>query len=125
MTSRVNGWLDVSWADDWRDLDHDTVRAGDVEREIAADPTSITVRRAGVDLDAQTVRLLQQTWPPRGREAGSAGGEEAEADLVVLGTSSLDIQRGDRFTAESQLYEVIYVAPVQSNRVEAMARQVQ
>ena len=82
--------------------------------------------RGDADLDAQTVRLLV----PRGMgaEAGSVGGEEATATLVVLGTSAFDVQRGDRFFANSELYEVIYVAPAQAStgeRVEAHCRQVQ
>ena len=123
MTSYLDSWLDVSQADDWRDLDHDTVRQGDVEREIADDSVSITVMRGDSDLSAQTVRLLR---PRRqANELGSTGGEEARADVIVLGTASFDVQRGDRFFADSQLYEVVYVAPAQGNRVEAEARQVQ
>ena len=82
--------------------------------------------RGDSDLAAQSVRLLQPTWPPgRGRDGGSVGGEEAKADLVVLGGASMDVQRGDRFFADSQLYEVVYVAPEQEYRTEAWARQVQ
>ena len=126
---KIEGWLDQEKGDDWRDDDLATVRAGDVEREIGDDSTSITIRRAGSNLSAQSVRLLQP--PARGQEQGSMGGEEGQADLVVLGTSSFDVQRGDRFLVDAssgeldQLYEVIYVAPGQSGRVEAKARQVQ
>ena len=116
----MNSWLGEEKSDDWRDSDLTTVRAGDVSREIEDNPVSITIQRLGT---AQTVRLLQ---PPRaGRDSASDGGEAGTAELIVLGTSSLDIQFGDRFLVESQLYEVIYVAPGQSNRVEAKARQIQ
>lgn len=124
--SKVAGWLDEEKTDDWRNDDQATVRAGDVSREIADDPTSIAIMRGGSDLSAQTVRLLLPRRQPR--EAGSAGGEEATADLMVLGTSSFDVQRSDRFFVNSELYEVIYVAPEQPSsgeRVEAYCRQVQ
>ena len=120
------GWFAADRAQDWWDADRGTLRTGDVTAEIGDDPTSISIMRGDNDLDAQTVRLLVPRRQPR--EGGSAGGEEATADLMVLGTSSLDIQRGDRFFANSQLYEVIYVAPEQASageRVEAYCRQVQ
>lgn len=119
----VTSWLTADRAKDWRDLDLSTGREGDVTREIADESTSVTIRRAGVDQPAQTVRLLQP--PARGQEQGSVGGEESEADLVVLGESDFDVQRGDRFLVSGELYEVVYVAPGQSGRVEAKARQVQ
>ena len=119
-------WLTPDRAQDWRDADLTTGRTGDVTQEIADDPTSITVMRGSDDLDAQTVRLLQPTGS--GREQVSVGGEEAKADLIVLGTSSLDIQRDDRFFVGTQLYKVIYVGPAQPSsgeRIEAKAIQVQ
>lgn len=123
------GWLTGAThvAQAWRDADLDTGREGDVALEIADDPVSVTMVRGSTTLAAQTVRLLQP--PERGRERGSAGGEQAEADLVVLGEEDLDVQRGDRFKADSQWYEVFYVQPALSgfhgNRVEALARQLQ
>lgn len=121
--ARIDEWLGAEKGDDWRDSDLAVVRQGDVTREIADESTSITIARAGTSLSAQTVRLLQP--PARGQDQGATGGEESQADLVVLGTVSLDIQRGDRFLVSGELYEVIYVAPGQANRVEAKARQVQ
>lgn len=120
------GWFAADRAQDWWDDVRGTVRTGDVTAEIGDDPTSIVIMRGDSDLDAQVVRLLVPRRQPR--EAGSAGGEEATADLIVLGTSTLNVQRGDRFFASSQLYEVIYVAPEQASageRVEAYCRQVQ
>ena len=119
-------WLTADRAKDWRDQDLATGRLGDVTREIADDPVSIVVMRGSNDLAAQTVRILEPTQ--RGRDAGSAGGEQSSADIIVLGTSALDIQRGDRFLIDSQLYEVIYVSPQQPStgeRTEAKAIQVQ
>lgn len=120
------GWFAAGRAQDWWDAPRGTMRTGDVTAEIADDPTSIVIMRGDADLSAQTVRLL---LPRRqSREAGSAGGEEAMADLIVLGTASFDVQRSDRFFVNSELYEVIYVAPEQPSsgeRVEAYCRQVQ
>lgn len=121
-------WLTADRSRDWWDADRTTARTGDVTREINDDPTSITLIRAGVAQAAQTVRVLAKTWPPMGKEGGTAGGEQAELGLSVLGTSSLDIQKGDRFMHNSSLYEVIYVHPEQPSsgeRKEAHCRQVQ
>ena len=121
-----SAWLTPDRAHTWWNAGRTTVRTGDVAREIADDPVSIVVMRGDSDLDAQTVRLLQPTT--NGAEGASVGGEEAKADLIVLGTSSLDIQRGDRFLVSSGLYEVFYVSPQQPSsgeRLEAKAVQVQ
>lgn len=120
------GWLTADRAQDWRDLSRTAARRGDVAQEIADDATAITIRRGTVTLSSQTVRLL--TPSSAGREAAGPGGEQAEADLIVLGTSTLDVQRGDRFAVGAQWYEVVYVAPEQPSsgeRREAYARQMQ
>ena len=119
-------WLTADRAKRWRDAALATARIGDVTREIADDPTTITIIRAGVSQSAQTVRLLIPG--SRGGERASPGGEQAEADLIVLGTSSFDVQRGDRFAVNSEWYEVVYVAPEQPSsgeRKEAHCRQMQ
>lgn len=124
MTGRA-AWYTADRADDWRDISLDTVRAGDVTREIADDPQSITIVRAGVAQAAQTVRILPQTWGPSGSETGSVGGETSTDEVVVLGGNSLNIQREDRFTVNGTWYEVVYVEPALPNRCEAKARQLQ
>jgi hypothetical protein len=111
-------------AQGWRDEDLATGRRGDVGLEIADDPVSIVVMRGESDLAAQTVRLLLPRLRPG--EQGSTGGEQAEVDLIVLAKYDADIERDDRFFADSQLYEVFYVLPNPTNRlVEAWCRQVQ
>ena len=120
------GWFAAGRAQDWWDAPRGTMRTGDVTAEIADDPTSIAIMRGGADLDAQTVRLMVPRIQPG--EAGSVGGEQATGQVVVLGTSTFDVQRADRFLVGSELYEVIYVAPAQASageRVEAHCRQVQ
>ena len=118
-------WFTADRAGDWRDTVHDTVRQGDVAREIADDPQSITIVRGGSTLAAQTVRILPQTWPPSGQEMASEGGEESRDEVTVLGGTSLNIQREDRFKVGSQWYEVVYVEPALPNRTEAKAVQMQ
>jgi hypothetical protein len=101
-------------------------RIADVTREIADDSVSLVLIRNGVALAAQTVRLLIPS--ARGQQSASVGGTEAKADLIVLGTSALNIERGDTFLVSGHLYRVIYVAPEQpssSERREAGAVQVQ
>jgi head-tail adaptor len=120
------GWLTPDRAADWWNANRTTARTGDVTREIADDSTSVVLVRAGVSQDAQTVRLLIPS--SRGGESASAGGEQAEADLILLGTSAFDVQRADRFEVSSEWYEVVYVAPEQPSsgeRVEAHCRQMQ
>ena len=121
MTSRVN-WFTPDRAKDWRTTDVAAARVIDTTQEIADDSTSIVVVRAGVSQAAQTVRLCQ---PERGGKGASEGGTAAVADVIVLGAAALNIQREDTFLVSGSLYRVIYVAPLQNNRKEAHAVQVQ
>ena len=117
-----SSWATADRAKQWRNTEMNAVRQGDVTREVDDDPVSIVLYRGGVAQAAQTVRLLQ---PGNGREMGSVGGEEARADLIVLGGSTMDVQREDTFQADSKWYRIIYVTPGQLNRTEAGAIQVQ
>lgn len=118
----VAEWERTDRGRDWRDEEFSASRQADVAEEIADDPVSVALIRSGVRQAAQTVRLLT---PAKGRELGSSGGEEARAELVVLGDADFDVQREDRFAVGSQWYRVIYVAPEQPDRVEAGAVQMQ
>lgn len=69
---------------------------------------SVAIRRAGSTLTAQTVRVAKM--PTLARAAGGEV-EQAQQSVVVLGTTSLDIQPGDRFNAGGVLYEVVAVRP--------------
>jgi len=121
MASRVN-WLTPDRAKDWRTAGVAAARVIDTTQEIADDSTSIVVVRAGVSQAAQTVRLVQ---PERGSKQASEGGSAAVADVIVLGSASLNVQREDTFVVSGSLYRVVYVAPLQNNRKEAHAVQVQ
>lgn len=110
----------------WWDNSRTAERTADVLREIGDDPVSLVLIRGVTNLAAQTVRLLIPS--ASGSASGSEGGTEAKADLIVLGTSAFNVQRGDQFLVSGHLYRVIYVAPEQpssSERCEAGAVQVQ
>lgn len=103
-------------------------RAYDTARVIADKPTSITVRRAGATLDAQTVRLEVSSMPTqmptqmRGENATSTN-----LQTVVVGyknhptIADTDVQRGDRFFAGGQMYEVVQVLADVPDRLLAIA----
>lgn len=112
------GHLLTSWLGD-----QSTVKAGDAQREIADDPVSIVLLRAGTPLASQTVRIVASL--PGGSTSYSEGAEAGMDTVTILGDEDFDVQYGDRFMADSQLYEVTYVSPGQNNRIEARARTVQ
>jgi hypothetical protein len=86
----------------------------DTARMIADKSTSITAVRGGVAQTAQTVRL--ETL--RGKmEYTTPGGDTAVIDAVVIGykghptITDTDLQRGDRFFVDGQMYEVVTIVP--------------
>ena len=85
---------------------------------------SITIRRKNVDLSAQSVRIAR-TGQASGGVAGGAATVESETSITILGAADLDIARGDRFTANSVLYEVDSVLPNRNHAIMARARMVQ
>ena len=71
--------------------------------------TSITIRRGGNELDAQSVRLAGAGRAATRRD--SEGGQEARGTVIICGSTSLDIDVDDRFTVSGVLYRVTYVRP--------------
>lgn len=69
---------------------------------------SIVIRRGETTLAAQTVRGARTG---SGGPRSSPGGQEARGGVVVLGSTGLDIQSGDRFTIGGVLYRVIFIRP--------------
>ena len=87
-------------------------------------PVSIVIRRGNQTLAAQTVRIA------RGGniQAGATDAEAVQAAIapvVVVGDASLNIQPGDRFTAQGTLYQVTALHPHRDAGVQAQARAVQ
>lgn len=73
-------------------------------------PVSIVIRRGSSTLTAQTVRLARMGANAATRK--DAGGiEQSEQRIVILGAVALDIELGDRFTTDGDLYEVDFIRP--------------
>jgi len=70
---------------------------------------SITIRRGGTTLAAQSVRIARAGG--RGSVPTGGGIEQANQGVVILGATTLDIQAEDRFTVSGTLYEVTVVRP--------------
>ncbi len=83
---------------------------------------SIVIRRVGSTLASQQVRIAGNG---SGRVNDSDGASQAVGTVVVLGGSTLDIQTGDRFNANGQLYEVEFVQTNRRAGIQAQARMVQ
>ena len=69
---------------------------------------SIVIRRGATTLSAQTVRVVKSGGAGKG-DSGQA--EETHGGVVVLGTTSLNIQVEDRFNTGGLLYRVTFVDP--------------
>ena len=87
-------------------------------------PVSITLGRGSATLAAQTVRLATLAGGSSGvREGGGrAENSAANADVVLVGSSTLDVQRGDIFKHLGVVYTVVYVDKTMPTKVEARAR---
>jgi hypothetical protein len=90
------------------------VRAGMAWRRINDRPTSITIRRAGEMLDAQTVRIEWSGYAREDEDADVAvDAMPGVGRLTVFGVRGhptvpdTDIQRGDRFVVGAADVEVI------------------
>jgi hypothetical protein len=108
----------TDWSDD--------VDQGVDNARLAADKlTSITIIRAGVAQDAQSVRI-----EPMRRETTAAGesGLTGTVDALVIGykghplIADTDIQRGDRFAVGGVSYEVIMVVPGLPDSLQAYVK---
>jgi hypothetical protein len=120
-----NGWLgDSTRTAAWLG----TVDRGiDTARLIAEKPDSITVRRDGSDLAAQVVRLEPYSMPVE--RNGQIMTVSMEGVLITgykghPTISDTNIQRGDRFWAGDQEYDVIQVIGNLPDRLLAIAKAV-
>lgn len=85
---------------------------------------SITIRRGGTTLAAQTVRIVG-AGNASGGTVDPGGLQQAVGRVLVLGATNLNIQAGDRFTASGNLYEVAIVQQNKRAAVVAEAKLVQ
>ena len=98
--------------------------AADVADLIDLNSTSITIRRGVSELSAQTVRI--ERAGATGLKRRGDGTMQSTGRIAVLGTTSLDIQIGDRFNeANGVLYEVSFVRPNRLACVQAEAEAVE
>lgn len=83
---------------------------------------SVALRRGATTLAAQSVRVARIARAPQ------AVGSQVSASVmsvVVLGPVDMNVQVGDRFTADGIVYEVTAVRPNQRSATMAEARAVQ
>jgi hypothetical protein len=119
----LNAWLGTSGLLETTIDDND--KAFDTARRIAEQPTSIVIRRAGVEQAAQTVRL--EVLTPRTDISGPAGNQGQKQDMLILGyrghptLSTTVIYRGDRFFHAGQMYVVVDVWDTLPGRMLAVA----
>ncbi len=91
-------------SDDW------TQMAADIADVRGDNEVAIVIRRGATTLASQNVRLAGAGTGPR--QAQGARTEESQGQVLVLGSTTLDIQVGDRFNdADGMLYRVILVRP--------------
>lgn len=93
-------------------------READTAKEIAADPTTVAVKRAGVVLPhTLIVRIVADDQGQTRRGAASQSTTGAVRILAAVGT---DLRREDRLQAEGgSVYLVTFVPPGQEWRLEA------
>ena len=81
---------------------------------------SLVLRRGAATLAAQSFRIER-----KGNQSGqrdSAGAEQAETAVVLLGAVTANIQAQDRFTLGGLLYEVMLVHPNRLASTQADAK---
>lgn len=80
----------------------------------------ISIRRGDITLGPQPVRIAGTAG--QGQEKDGDTSQEARGRVVVLGSTTLDIEPGDRFNDDQNIrYVVIYVRPNRSAAVIAEA----
>jgi hypothetical protein len=81
---------------------------------------NITIRRGDTTLNPQPVRIAR-AGGAQGRERDSEGAQQVVGRVVVLGSKTLDVQPGDRFTLDGSLYQVAFIRPNRRAAVVAEA----
>jgi len=103
--------------DDWAKMQDDLVAIRD------DNVVSVVLRRGATMLAAQPIRIAQA-----GRQSAQLVMGELEARLLevtILGSATLNIEPGDRFTVDGVLFEVTVVAPNRHAGIRARAKMVQ
>lgn len=93
--------------------------------EIVADRSvSVILRRGATTLPAQTVRV-ERANSRYSRLQNSASSEETRMDIVIVGSTTLDVQKDDRFTVDGVAYRVTSVRPNGMAGIQAEAERVE
>lgn len=95
----------------------------DIASVMGDNETSIVIRRGSTTLAAQTARV--ERTKSRSRQMNSEKSEEVRGQIVVMGDTTLDIQKDDRFTYGGNLYRVLFVRPNTQINVQAEAELVE
>lgn len=91
---------------------------------LADNAVSVVIRRGGVSLAAQTVRIAPgSNAAPHTQDTGSL--QAVNRGVVIAGAPTLDIQPQDRFTHSGLLYEIEHVLPDRRFTTQALGRVVQ
>lgn len=86
---------------------------------------SITIRRGGSTLAAQTVRIAAR-GNSEAKRMDRGGIAQNERVVVVSGDIDFDVQIDDRFNdGNGDLYEVFFVSPNRRASVQAQARMIE
>lgn len=95
----------------------------DLSEVIGDNSVDILIRRNGVNLSGQTVRIAKGG----GGRSGQVNDPDLGANLTpitVLGPITLDIQAQDRFTLNGTLFEVVTIHPNRRAGTQAEAQRV-
>lgn len=114
-TTRLDRWLAPRLAN----------RAADTAREIAADPTTVAVKRGNVVRPGTlVVRIVPASQVAERRGAAS---QAAAGAVVIVAAPGTDLQRGDLLQSEGSgiVYRVTYAPPGQEWRLECLGEVVE
>jgi hypothetical protein len=103
-------------------LDDLTQMQADLAAVRGDNQVSVVIRRGTTTLAAQQVRVAR-LGPGQKREDVDV--REARGQVVLLGSTSFDVQLDDRFTLSGVLYRVSFVRPNRTVAVMAEAEQVE
>lgn len=90
---------------------------------VSDNPSNIVIRRGGLTLPLQTVRIARGGGAASGK-VDEPGTEAILTSVVIIGPVALDIQPGDKFTLGKLLYEVVSIHPNRTVMTQAEGKMV-
>jgi len=120
--AKIDAWTGNSFPlSDYIDVD----RGVDTARLVTDKATSVTIVRAGVAQDAQSVRIETAGRPYTYQ---TEAGQTAQADALIIGytghptIADTDLQVGDRFAVGGVGYEIVGLLSGLSDSLQAYAK---